>query len=70
MKRKIEQEFEKVKKKKIETPFETTLVNVKVANLRPKYQNLKEFCENDSNLYIGENCKVKIDRKGRCCIYK
>lgn len=31
----------------------TKLVNVRVANIRPQYENLKEWCEDEDNVYIG-----------------
>lgn len=39
----------------------TTVVNVKVAHIRPKYDNLKDWCENKRNLYIGRKGIVFID---------
>ena len=41
----------------------TTVVNVKVANIRPKYQNLKEWIEDDKNVYIGRKGVVFINGK-------
>ena len=38
-----------------------SLVNVKVAFLRPKYQNLKEWCSDSENVYIGRAGIVFID---------
>lgn len=40
---------------------ETTVVNVKVANLRPEYDNLKEWCEDPANVYIGRRGIVFVD---------
>ena len=31
----------------------TKIVNVKVSNIRPKYQNLKDWIEDKNNIYIG-----------------
>lgn len=38
-----------------------SLVNVRVKHLRPKYNNLKEWCEDKNNIYIGRKCVVFID---------
>lgn len=38
-----------------------SVVNVKVANIRPKYKNLKEWCEDPDNVYIGRRGIVFID---------
>ena len=37
------------------------VVNVKVANIRPKYANLKLWCEDPSNVYIGRRGIVFVD---------
>ena len=42
---------------------ETKVVNVKVAFIRPKYQNLKEWIEDPENVYIGRAGIVFIDNK-------
>lgn len=39
---------------------ETLLVNVKVKYIRPKYNNLKEWCEDPNNVYIGRKGVVFI----------
>ena len=39
----------------------TTVVNVKVKYIRPKYNNLKEWCDNPNNVYIGRKGVVFID---------
>jgi len=39
----------------------TQLVNVKVANIRPKYNNLKEWMNDLNNVYIGRKGIVFID---------
>jgi len=36
--------------------------NVKVAHIRPQYQNLKEWCEDPNNVYIGRRGIVFIDK--------
>lgn len=38
-----------------------SLVNVRVANIRPKYNNLKEWMNDPNNVYIGRKCIVFID---------
>lgn len=40
-----------------------SVVNVKVQYLRPKYKNLKEWCEDPNNIYIGRKGVVFIDNK-------
>ena len=40
---------------------ETTLVNVKVSHIRPMYQNLREWMNDESNVYIGRMGCVFID---------
>ena len=40
---------------------ETSVVNVKVAHIRPQWDNLKEFCSDKGNLYIGRRGVVFID---------
>lgn len=37
------------------------VVNVKVAHIRPRYQNLKEWCEDEENVYIGRRGIVFVD---------
>lgn len=37
------------------------VTNVKVANIRPKYKNLKEWMEDPNNVYIGRAGIVFID---------
>ena len=39
----------------------TTVCNVRVANIRPKYNNLKEWMKDDGNVYIGRKGIVFID---------
>lgn len=38
------------------------VVNVKVKFIRPEYKNLKEWCEDPSNLYIGRRGIVFVDK--------
>jgi hypothetical protein len=40
---------------------ETKLVNVRVAYLRPRYDNLKEFIDDPNNVYIGRKGIVFIN---------
>ncbi len=40
-----------------------SVVNVKVANIRPKYNNLKEWMDDPENVYIGRGGVVFIDGK-------
>lgn len=37
------------------------VVNVKVAHIRPKYENLKEWCADPANVYIGRAGVVFVD---------
>ena len=40
----------------------TTVVNVKVAYIRPEYKNLREWCEDkEKNVYIGRRGPIFID---------
>jgi Domain of unknown function (DUF4326) len=39
-----------------------SVCNVKVAHIRPQYQNLKEWCEDPNNVYIGRRGIVFIDK--------
>lgn len=39
------------------------IVNVKVAHIRPKYDNLKEWMKDSSNVYIGRRGVVLIDKR-------
>ena len=41
----------------------TNVVNVKVANIRPKYNNLKEWSNDPNNIYIGRKGIVFIDKE-------
>lgn len=43
--------------------METTVVNVKVKYIRPKYNNLKEWCDDPNNVYIARKEIVFIDGK-------
>lgn len=38
-----------------------SVINVKVASIRPKFNNLKEWCEDERNIYIGRAGIVFID---------
>ncbi len=38
-----------------------SVVNVKVAYIRPKYNNLEEWCSDKNNVYIGRGGVVFID---------
>ena len=40
-----------------------TVVNVRVKYIKPKYQNLKAWCQDPNNVYIGRKCIVFIDNK-------
>lgn len=40
-----------------------SVVNVKVKYIRPEYNNLKEWCEDPNNLYIGRRGIVFIDKQ-------
>lgn len=44
---------------------ETSVVNVRVSNIRDRdgYQNLKEWCEDENNIYIGRKGVVFIDKQ-------
>ncbi|CAK7994744.1 Domain of unknown function (DUF4326)-containing protein [uncultured virus] len=39
-----------------------SVVCVKVADIRPQYQNLKEWCEDPNNVYIGRRGVVFVDK--------
>lgn len=41
----------------------SSVVNVKVANIRPKYDNLQEWMADDNHLYIGHAGIVFIDKR-------
>lgn len=38
-----------------------SVVNCKVKNIRPEYNNLVEWMNDDNNVYIGRKCVVFID---------
>jgi hypothetical protein len=44
---------------------ETKVVNVKVKYLRPRYNDLKEWCEDPNNVYIGRGGIVFVEIDGR-----
>lgn len=41
----------------------TTVVNIHVADIRPEYDNLREWMEDPNNIYIGRGRQVFIDDK-------
>lgn len=41
----------------------TNVVNVKVAYIRPEYNNLFEWCQCNNNVYIGRQGVVFVDNK-------
>lgn len=43
--------------------YKMSVINVKVKNIRPEYENLKEWMKNDNNVYIGRKGVVFIDGK-------
>lgn len=40
-----------------------SVVNCKVANIRPEYKNLRNWCEDPNNVYVGRAGVVFIDNK-------
>jgi hypothetical protein len=40
-----------------------SIVNVKVSNIRPKYNNLQEWMKDSNNVYIGRKCVVFINKQ-------
>lgn len=40
-----------------------SVCNVKVKYIRPQYQNLKEWCEDPNNVYIGRQGVVFVDKE-------
>lgn len=49
--------------KPLKSKMENTYVsNVKVKYIRPHYNNLKSWCENSNNIYIGRAGIVFIDK--------
>jgi hypothetical protein len=42
--------------------MDSKVINVKVANIRPKYKNLAEWCDDPDNVYIGRRGVVFIDK--------
>lgn len=44
--------------------METTVVNVKVKYIRPKYNDLQEWAEDPNNVYIGRKGIVFVERNG------
>ncbi len=45
--------------------METTVVSVRVKDIRPRYQDLYEWCEDPNNVYIGRGGIVFIIRDGK-----
>ncbi len=41
------------------------IVNLKVANIRPKYKNLKEWMDDENNVYIGRKGIVFTEKYDR-----
>jgi hypothetical protein len=41
----------------------TSVVNVKVKYIRPEFDNLKEWCNNANNYYIGRRCVVILNSR-------
>ena len=48
-------------KSKQQDKMQTKVVNVKVSYIRPQYNNLKEWCEDSNNVYIGRQGVVFVD---------
>lgn len=42
-----------------------SVVNVKVAFIRPKFNDLKEWMEDPRNVYIGRKCIIFVERDGQ-----
>ncbi len=40
-----------------------SIINVKVSYIRPQFNNLKEWCENSENVYIGRRGVVFINKE-------
>jgi hypothetical protein len=53
---------DKKSKKETKETDETKVVNVKVKYLRPEYDNLEEWMNNDNNVYIGRKSIVFINK--------
>lgn len=45
------------------TLFKTLVVNVRVSYIRPLYKNLKEWCKDSKNVYIGRAGIVFVDKE-------
>jgi len=43
--------------------METKVVNVKVAHIRPAYENLKEWMDDEKNVYIGRRGVVFVNKE-------
>jgi hypothetical protein len=60
----MEEEARPSKKRKVEAVRQTPVVcNVKVKYLRPEYRNLREWCDDRNNVYIGRAGVVFLDGK-------
>lgn len=46
-------------------PNQTRVVNVEVKYIRPQYNNLKEWCEDPNNIYIGRGGIVFVEIDGQ-----
>ena len=42
---------------------QTNIINVKVSNIRPKYDNLQEWINDSNNVYIGRKGIIFINNK-------
>jgi hypothetical protein len=47
----------------------TTVVAVNVNKIRPKYNNLREWLQDDNNVYIGRNGRIFITEDGEKNIF-
>ena len=43
--------------------IETKVVNVRVKNIRPRYNNLNDWCNDQNNVYIGRKGVLILDKK-------
>jgi len=55
--------YKKLYKQLEDKEYKTKVVNVKVGNIRPKYDNLKEWCNDPNNVYIGRQGIVFINNE-------
>lgn len=49
--------------------METSIVSVRVDDIRPKYRDLYEWCQDSDNIYIGRGYIVTITRNGETFRY-